>query len=38
MALHPLFLTHIDGPTSLLEFGTLRLIADPTFDHRQTTI
>ena len=28
----PLTITHIGGPTALLEFGQVRLLTDPTFD------
>ncbi|MBN9660373.1 MAG: MBL fold metallo-hydrolase [Acidobacteria bacterium] len=29
---HPLSLTYIGGPTALIEFGSVRLLTDPTFD------
>lgn len=29
---HPLTLTYIGGPTALIEFGSVRLLTDPTFD------
>jgi L-ascorbate metabolism protein UlaG (beta-lactamase superfamily) len=32
MASQPLLLTHIGGPTALIEFGGVRLLTDPTFD------
>jgi L-ascorbate metabolism protein UlaG (beta-lactamase superfamily) len=32
MRTFPVRLTHIGGPTALIEIGQLRLLTDPTFD------
>ena len=32
MRTHPIRITHIGGPTALIEIGQLRLLTDPTFD------
>lgn len=32
MASQPLLLTHIGGPTAMIEVGGIRLLTDPTFD------
>jgi L-ascorbate metabolism protein UlaG (beta-lactamase superfamily) len=32
MPTHPVHITHIGGPTALIEIGQLRLLTDPTFD------
>ena len=32
MHTHPVRITHIGGPTALIEIGQLRLLTDPTFD------
>jgi L-ascorbate metabolism protein UlaG (beta-lactamase superfamily) len=29
---HPVHITHIGGPTALIEIGQLRLLTDPAFD------
>lgn len=28
----PVHITHIGGPTALIEIGSLRILTDPTFD------
>ena len=32
MESQPLLLTHIGGPTAMIEVGGIRLLTDPTFD------
>lgn len=32
MHTHPVRITHLGGPTALIEIGQLRLLTDPTFD------
>ncbi|HET8845615.1 MAG TPA: hypothetical protein VFN35_29375, partial [Ktedonobacteraceae bacterium] len=32
----PVCITHIGGPTALIEIGSLRILTDPTFDPAET--